>query len=954
MNALESHKAFLAEAMEKVSNESFTFASYSSCCEEILGQVKAATTASPGAHDATKGKNTVNLSTGKQQKETQVPVSTTDGDADDDETMMTLPSRLTIVSATMLLFKLSFILESKGPLIRTLLNEILRGVFENYVEPPECTVGSCFVLKEDHPKVDQVDCSFLLQLPVFFDEIIAARERVEAALRSSSQVRMSLLAASLVAGRVVDREVLETKRSHFVAWRKTAMRLRVAREAIEQIGWRTQQRKKKRKAFMNWRLGIALSREQRMLELSARNSEALTNRARELALRIENREAELNKQRQLKESYILKSERLEDMLSSLREEVVRLRARLMDSESRARAAFEASTGLIKRLEVSHINRAAAGALSQLELEGEVTSRRLLPLNAQGTQLALKDPFVHIQSVQESRPWKVGNPQNFLVSWFNELIDRMALGQVQGGSSTGTAAPNNLPPALGGGGGGGSPVNNEGTSLNVKGTSAFQQHDLDNQLALQNRHPQLGSFEHIKGLVPDLCNGRVYTAVFNFLGISPHIMNVQFESEGERRAAIVKAAREEGIDCFLRAEDLAKEDELPHMALATALFCRYCNQQAIVMQQEEIDNIPTLLERAETLLRSIQSNRRWNDLHQILQSTVSGVAVQRCFGIVKGTSMTGLSGFTPISMQVVKTLRPPATKFSDDYQEDEQRCGRLAISMQSCLGALRGIVLDAFFFYASSVSTDSLDPYTLDRTAWRKILVDNKLTGRKRGDGLYDLMLDLFDHPGFPILSVLLPPPSPVILNIEDWLVAIVRLFFAKVEIHKTPAASIEMLGNLFRTFVVENICKNVSILRHSEFVAEFGTPDLQNTLRQYREPLRRIYNELTQAPPNRFRLDMFVHLATRLKVPLDPDTELPHCFASVRIALTDRTSIATARGDVGQMRGVDFSGFCALVYVLSQAKMGGNPFALKGYTLEQFLTTCFFVHFQGRVPLLRW
>ena len=61
-----------------------------------------------------------------------------------------------------------------------------------------------------------------------------------------------------------------------------------------------------------------------------------------------------------------------------------------------------------------------------------------------------------------------------------------------------------------------------------------------------------------------------------------------------------------------------------------------------------------------------------------------------------------------------------------------------------------------------------------------------------------------------------------------------------------------------------------------------------------------------------------------------------------------------ARGDVGQMRGVDFNGFCALVYVLSQAKMGGNPFALKGYTLEQFLTTCFFIHFQGRVPLLRW
>lgn len=943
--------------MERMSKEKFTFASYSACCEEILGEVRAATSASPTDADQKSGKNTVNLSTGKRAKGDAIKKKAGATAAADS---VTNPTRLTIITATMLLFKLSFILESHGPLIRTLLNEVLHGVFERYEAPFECAVGSSFVLKEDHPKAGEVDCSFLLQLPAYFDEIVAARERADAALRSSSQVRLSLLAASQVAERIVERDILETKRAHFVAWRKTVTRLRLAREAVHRHGWLSQQRKKQRKAFANWRLGIALSREQRMLELSARNSEALTNRSRELAQRIESREAELNKQRQLKESYILKSERLEDMLNSGREEVVRLRAKLMDSEARARATFEAGSGLIKKLEVSHVNRAASGPLSRLELEGEVTSRRLQSLNAQGTQLALKDPFLHIQSVQESRPWRVGNPQNFLVSWVNEFIDRMALGQVQGGSSTGSAAPNNLPAwsnanasaavAAGAAAGGGGV-----SSLSVKASSAFQQHDIDNAMAIQNRHPQLASFDHITGLVPDLCNGRVYTAIFNFLGISPHIMNVQFESEGERRAAVVRAAKEEGIDCFLRPEDLAKEDELPHMALCTALFCRYCNQQAIVTQQEEIDTVPALLERSEALLRSVQSNRRWNDLHQILQSTVSGVAVQRCFGIVKGTAMTGLSGFTSISLAVVKTLRPPATKFSDDPAEDDQRCERLAVSMQSCLGALRGIVLDAFFYYASYVSTDSLDPYTLDRSAWRKILSDNKLSPvKKRGDSLYELLLDLFDHPGFPVLSTLLPPPSPVILNVEDWLVAIVRLFFAKIEIHKTPANSIEMLSNLFRTYVVENVCKNVGLLRHADFVAEFGTPDLQNTLRQYREPLRRIYNELTAAPPNRFRLDMFVHLASRLKVPLDPENELPHCFASVRIALTDRTTIATARGDVGQMRGVDFNGFCALVYVLSQAKMGGNPFALKGYTLELFLTSCFFIHFQGRVPLLRW
>jgi hypothetical protein len=115
-----------------------------------------------------------------------------------------------------------------------------------------------------------------------------------------------------------------------------------------------------------------------------------------------------------------------------------------------------------------------------------------------------------------------------------------------------------------------------------------------------------------------------------------------------------------------------------------------------VRQEEISTLPDLVERTDALLRSIHANRRWIELQQILASTVSGVSVQRCFGVVKGSSMTGLSGFTSITITTVRTLRPPAMKFSDDSAEDEARCERLAVSMQSCLGALRGIVLDAFF------------------------------------------------------------------------------------------------------------------------------------------------------------------------------------------------------------------------------------------------------------------
>lgn len=921
-NALESHKAFLAEVCERVNNERAVFASYSACCEEILGQVRAAAAAS------------ADVSTDQQEK----------GAAAADMVEMAAatvghpqhPSRLLIVTATMMLFKLSFLTEAQGPLMRTLLNEVLHGVFEKYECPPECDVGSAFVLREEHPVAQDVDCNFLLQLPVYFDEIVAARERADAALRSSAKVRLALLAASEVAGKLIDRGVRERLRQTFVAWHKTAVRLRRAREAIGNVGWHTQRRKRLRLAFNSWRLGIALTREQRMLELSARNSERLTARARELSQRIDLRESELERQRNLKESYVMKADRVEDMLNTLREEVVRVRAKLMDSEARSRGSFEVASGLVRRLENSHLNRAATGPLASLELDGEITARRLnAPTGPSAARRALgaaaspasaalvvpvaKDPFTHVSSVSESRPWKVGNPQAFLVAWINDVLDRMSLGPMAA-----------IVPAMAG---------------------------------------------RIKSLVPDLCSGKIYVALFNYLSVAPHSMYVTFDSEGERRAAIISAAQEEGIDCLLRPEDLAKEDELPHMALCCTLFSRYCEMQAaglcaatkpagnelvplgsggLQAPGDEITTLSDLMERAEALLRNIAANKRWSDVHQILASTIAGVSVQRCFGVVKGTSMTGLAGFSAVTITAVRTLRPPALKFSDDPGEDEARCERLAVSMQSCLGALRGIVLDAFFFYASHVSTDSLDPYTLDRTAWRKLLTELKLLYHKKSGQHQELLLDMFDHPSFPVLSALIPPPSPVILNIEDWLIAIVRLFFAKIEVSKTPAATTEVLSNLFRTFVVENICKNVGMLKHADFVAEFGTPELQSTFRQYRDPLRKIYNELTSAPPHRFRLDMFVHLATRLKVPLDPEVELPHCFASVRIALTDRTTIATTRLDVGNQRGVDFSGFCALVYVLSQAKMGGNPFALKGTVLEMFLTTCFFVHFQGRVPLLRW
>jgi hypothetical protein len=866
-----------------------------------------------------------------------------------------LPSRLVIVTAVMLLFKLSFTLEAHGALIRTLLNEVLRGVFENYAPAAECAVGSAFVLKEDHPTADDADCSFLLGLSTFFDEIVAARERADAAYRSSEQVRRALLAASNVARRLIERSVRERLRTCFLAWRRDTRRARHARAAIESAGWHGQRRRLLRKTFLDWRLAITLSRELRMLELSARNSEHLTTRSRELAHRIETREAELTKQRQLKESYVLKSERVEGLMASLREDLVRTRAKLLDAEARARGAFETACGLVKRLELSHLNRAAVGPVASLELEGEVTARRLINPAA-----PLRDPFVHIQAVAESRPWRVGNPQSFLVAWINDVIDRMALGQLHHGNNpaaiaAAAAAANAAAAAAAAAAASSSTRSSPGASpsasLHASYTSAGAVVTLATAAALQQQ--QL-AMQRISALVPDLCNGKVYAALFNFLGISPGTMTVQFESEGERRAAIVKAAAEDGIDCLLRPEDLAKEDELPHMALCLALFSRYCAQQAVVSRQDDIVSVPELVERTEALLRSTGANRRWSELQQILASTVSGMSVQRCLGVVKGTAMTGLAGFTTVTITTVRTLRPPAMKFSDDAAEDEARCERLAVSMQSCMSALRGIVLDAFFYYASFVSTDSLDPYTLDRTAWRKLLGDNKLLPTKRSSQHSELLLDLFDHPGFPLLSAIIPPPSPVILNIEDWLVAIVRVFFARVEVSRTPTTALDALGNLFRTFVVENICKDVGLLRHAEFVAEFGSPDLQNTLRQYRDPLRRIYNELTAAPPNRFRLDMFVHLATRLKVPLDPELELPHCFASARVALTDRGTIATARTDVGALRGVDFNGFCALVYVLSQAKMGGNPFAMKGSTLEAFLTTCFFVHFQGRVPLLRW
>jgi hypothetical protein len=40
--------------------------------------------------------------------------------------------------------------------------------------------------------------------------------------------------------------------------------------------------------------------------------------------------------------------------------------------------------------------------------------------------------VHIQSVAESRPWRIGNPQGFLVAWINDVLDRIAAGQAHHG------------------------------------------------------------------------------------------------------------------------------------------------------------------------------------------------------------------------------------------------------------------------------------------------------------------------------------------------------------------------------------------------------------------------------------------------------------------------------------------------------------------------------------------
>ena len=433
------------------------------------------------------------------------------------------------------------------------------------------------------------------------------------------------------------------------------------------------------------------------------------------------------------------------------------------------------------------------------------------------------------------------------------------------------------------------------------------------------------------------------------------------SPAQRMALIVQASTFYGIDGGMTAQVLLESasngDESPHLLFCCRLFQLYTRasipRRAVrPLPEAEVEGLQVRLQQCADAYKNV---RRWETLSIIVANYGQQYAAKK----LRGENVTGEDAareqYVNVSAEIMRDLLLPITIFPQDFgaEQKEDAVHHMTSEIRTVLLAHYGAIRDSQLVYAATAATDTQRGDHVDANGWAKFLSDIKVVPKVVSKTAAEAV--------FRSCAVNESPDGNAVISIDpkQWCLAIVKLFFAS---HESGAAPMEDVISHFQKFL-DGIVSALPRCFYESFVAAFRDSGVQDVLRQYKDQIRKIYQEIARDKEhNRVRIEGFTHFVCKDLHMLDA-SEVEVLFGAIRVLIAsgdladDSVSGPRATPQVqplGQqpLPGIGMTGFHASLFALARTKCG-NPFWAYAAALQAFLCASLFPAFQIRLRL-KW
>lgn len=851
----------------------------------------------------------------------------------------------------------------QGPTIRLLLDTLLKAIFPGAPEKvaQTCTTESAVVGAFAEPIAGKA---------IFQQLLGTTQEQCAKVQAQSDAVAKTVKNYSRTITRLTEEKTEKLVRGTFTAWRGLIQGKKHFENHYNRLFTLQSNRSLKACYFYQWVAVSHSDKEVRTTAISSQANSVLSQRLTEMNYRIVAREEHIVTHRTAKEKLSTRCDRLEELLTLEKEELARTQAERHECDAELRR-FRLLVSLAVKLFARATNvipMLTYGVIEEVKKPGKPTINRIA--NAVDPEALSFKNLASMAVPYNSKLSGTAYGEGFVEDIYLCIVRWM---------NTATSEAKTFI-----------------ESTRRRKSAALQAVAGDDALARLEAEA-LNAVSTVTHLSSSLADGVVYSILLWRMAAHRFGDYKKVNSElapypaldciVERCNFVIKVARFLGVDGNLKPEHLMRADE-ESLKTHFLFCCRIMDVHSTITSLHrgipELDDVfaePLTSTLASTVMQSLSDQlevaERWEKVRKCVANYSLAIAVGRVDPAVLYSAASRLSK-PVISAESIRDHLPLASiVFSKQNAYVVAAAAGRRMSMAADQAAMTffveevsnimsgevDLLREARLVYASLVASDAVD-LVLDTPSWFKFLGDIKVPAMKSIQrSATDAIFRSIATPTNPNANAATPTAiaaaqaapekesqaSVYHAPIAKLDLAIVRLFLAKAQ---PQWKDVDTGVELFREFWKNDIVPNLPRSPVDSWLAMFNAVPVQNELRQYRDTLRRVFNELsiTDAATqlNRITMDMFVLFCTRdIKLIGDP-TEAMQLYHTSRIC---SKLLSPLRGNV-QLSGMDYLGFTVAVLVLSRTKFG-LPLLLPHVALHNFMVGIMFPIYQFRMKL-KW
>jgi hypothetical protein len=852
---------------------------------------------------------------------------------------------------------------TQGSTVRCLLDSLLKAIFSGIDEnvAQSCTAESVVTRAFAEPVAGKV---------VFGELLAQAKKECEHVAAQSAAVEKTLKNYSRTITRLTEEKTEKLLRGTFTAWRRLLQGKKHFEQHYSRLFTLQSNRSLKAIYFYQWVAVSHSDKEIRTTSISAQANAALSQRLNELSYRVVAREEHIVTHRTAKEKLTTRCERLEELLALEKEELARTQAERHECDAelrRFRLLVSSALKLVVRA-TNVIPLLSIGLIEEIKKPGKPTINRVAAA-CDPEALSFRN-LVSMTVPYNSKPSGTAFGEGFvedvylcMVRWINVAMSE---------AKTFIEAQRR------------------------RKSAALQTAAGDDALARLETEASL-AVSSVTHLSSSLADGLVYSILLWRIAAHRFGDHKKVNSElapfplldnnVDRCAFVIRVAKFLGVDGGLQPESIMRSDE---ESLRTHfLFCSrimdvhgtITSRHRGIPELEDVFAEPLTSTLATTIVQSLSDQLEVLDRWEKVRKCVANYSLAIACGTLDVSAL--ISAAARLSKPVVSTeslrdyLPAHCIVFSKEnayaaaaaagrrmsMTHDQAAMTFFVEEVNNILSSESQLLREARLAYASMVATDAVE-LVLDTPTWFKFVSDIKVAGMK------NVQRSAIDAIFRSIASATNPNATAVKLStvaaasappekesqascyhapIAKLDLAIVRIFIAKSQSQwKDVDHGVELFRDFFKNDVVPNLPRSPV----DSWLAMFNSSPVQAVLRQYKDTVRRIFNELSvtdiTTQLNRITMDEFVVFCTRdIKLLADP-VEAQQLYHTARIC---SSHLSPLRGSF-QLSGIDYTGFTVAVLVLSKTKYG-LPLLPHHVALQNFLLVIMFPLYQFRMKL-KW